>query len=124
MAKRKSSKTILLGNGVSLVGSLKEALSRCHDDSKIEVKLCIGEEKQVDFQVEKLKDICRRLYSCLSDARNCVELVANMEKKQNLNLIYYDKFRGFNGGARDLLGTVEKALDNYPREMIQVELEG
>lgn len=117
------SKTIVLGTGIASIGALKRALSNCGDDARIEIKLCVNEKREVDHNLEHLKDLCRRLDFCLSDARICVEKLAEEEKKKDTNLIYYDKFRGFNGGARDLLMVIDNLLDNYPREMVQIDLE-
>ena len=121
--EKEANKTIVLGEGVSSLGALKRALSNCGDDAKIEIKLCVNEKREVDHSLEHLKDLCRRLYLCLSDSRICVEKLAEEEKKKDQNLIYYDKFRGFNGGARDLLMVADNLLDNYPREMVQIDLE-
>ena len=117
------SKTIVLGTGIASIGALKRALSNCGDDARIEIKLCVNEKREVDHNLEHLKDLCRRLYLCLSDSRICVEKLAEEEKKRNINLIYYDKFRGFNGGAGDLLMVADNLLDSYSREMVQIDLE-
>lgn len=121
--EKEANKTIVLGEGVGSLGALKRALSNCGDDARIEIKLCVGEKREVDHNLEHLKDLCRRLYLCLSDSRICIEKLAEEEKKKDTNLIYYDKLRGFNGGARDLLVAIDDLLDNYPREMVQIDLE-
>ena len=121
--EKEANKTIVLGEEISSLGALKRALSNCGDDAKIEIKLCVNEKREVDHNLEHLKDLCRRLYLCLSDSRICVEKLAEEEKKRDTNLIYYDKFRGFNGGARDLLMVTDNLLDSYSKEMVQIDLE-
>ncbi len=120
---KETRKTIVLGQGISSLGSLKKALSRCDDNSRLEVKLCIGESKDDDFAVDHLQTLCNKLYNCLLDAKTCIEIVADEETVKDQNLIYYDKVQGFNGGAKDLLKTVNNLLDDYPREMVQIDLE-
>lgn len=122
-ADKDENKTIVLGTGIASVGALKRALSGCDDGSRMEIKLCINENREVDHSLEHLKDLCRRLHQFLSDARECVARLAEKEKKEDQNLIYYDRFRGFNGGARDLLGDIDHILDTYSSEMIQIDLE-
>lgn len=121
--ENEANKVIVLGEGLGTLGALKRALSDCGDNARIEIKLCVDEKREIDHNLEHLKDLCRRLYRCLNDSRICVEKLAEEEKKKDTNLIYYDKFRGFNGGARDLLMMIDNLLDSYPREMVQIDLE-
>lgn len=120
---KKANKTIVLGESKCSLGYLKRTLNKCGDNARLKIKLCVDEEQEDDHTFRHFQDLCRRLYSCLNDARICVEKLAEEEKKRDTNLIYYDKFRGFNGGARDLLMTIDNLLNNYPREMVQIDLE-
>ena len=120
---KKANKTIVLGESNCSLGYLKRVLNKCEDNARPKIKLCIDEEQEDDHTIKDLQDLCRRLYFCLNDARICVEKLAEEEKKKDTNLIYYDKLRGFNGGARDLLMTIDNLLDNYSREMVQIDLE-
>ena len=120
---KKASKTIVLGENICSLGYLKRTLNKCGDNARLKIKLCVDEEQEDEHTVKHLQDLCRRLYLCLDDAKICVEKLAEEEKKRDTNLIYYDKFRGFNGGARDLLMVIDNLLDNYPREMVQIDLE-
>ena len=122
-SEKESNKTIVLGEGNCLLGDLKRALNKCGDNARMKIKLCLDEEQEDDHTVKHLRDLCRRLDFCLNDARICVEKLAEEEKKKDTNLIYYDKLRGFNGGARDLLVAIDNLLDNYSREMVQIDLE-
>ena len=90
--EKEVNKTIVLGESYYSLGYLKRALSKCGDNARLKVKLC-------------------------------VEKLAEEEKKKDTSLIYYDKLRGFNGGARDLLMAIDNLLDNYSREMVQIDLE-
>lgn len=118
-----SKKTIVLGESNYPLGNLKRTLNMCGDNARIKIKLCLDEEQEDDHIVRHLRDLCKRLDFCLNDARICVEKLAEEEKKKDTNLIYYDKLRGFNGGARDLLMVIDTLLDNYSREMVQIDLE-
>ena len=120
---KKANKTIVLGENNCSLGCLKRALNKCGDNARLKIKLCVDEEQEDDHTIKDLQDLCRRLYFCLNDARICVEKLAEEEKKKDTNLIYYDKLRGVNGGARDLLVVTDNSLDNYPREMVQIDLE-
>lgn len=121
--EKEVNKTIVLGESNYSLGYLKRALSKCGDNARLKVKLCVDEEQEDDYTIEHLKYLCRRLEVCLYDARICVEKLAEEEKKKDTSLIYYDKLRGFNGGARDLLMEIDNLLDNYSREMVQIDLE-
>lgn len=121
--EKEANKAIVLGKGVSSLGALKRALSNCGDDARIEIKLCVDEKREIDHNLEHLKDLCRRLHLFLSESRECVARLAEEEKKKDQNLIYYDRFRGFNGGARYLLRDVDHILDSYSTEMVQIDLE-
>ena len=120
---KKANKTIVLGESKYSLGYLKRTLNKCGDNARLKIKLCVDEEQEDDHTIKDLQDLCRRLYFCLNDARICVEKLAEEEKKKDTNLIYYDKLRGFNGGARDLLMEIDNLLDNYSREMVQIDLE-
>jgi hypothetical protein len=120
---KKSNKTIVLGESNCSLGYLKRTLNTCGDNARLKIKLCVDEDREDDHTVKQLRNLSSRLYSCLNDARICIEKLAEEEKKKDTNLIYYDKFRGFNGGARDLLMVVDNLLDNYSREMVQIDLE-
>ena len=120
---KKANKTIVLGESNCSLGYLKRVLNKCEDNARLKIKLCVDEEQEDDHTIKDLQDLCRRLYFCLNDARVCIEKLAEEEKKKDTNLIYYDKLRGFNGGARDLLVVTDNILDNYPREMVQIDLE-
>ena len=121
--EKEVNKTIVLGESYYSLGYLKRALSKCGDNARLKVKLCVGEEQEDDYTVKRLQDLCRRLEVCLYDTRICVEKLAEEEKKKDTSLIYYDKLRGLNGGARDLLMAIDNLLDNYSREMVQIDLE-
>lgn len=121
--EKEANKTIVLGESNYSLGNLKRALNNCEDNARIKIKLCLDEEQEDDHTVRHFQDLCGRLYSCLNDARICVEKLAEEEKKKDTNLIYYDKLRGFNGGARDLLMAVDNLLDSYSKEMMQIDLE-
>ena len=70
------------------------------------------------YACNMLEKMCRRLFSLLGDAYQCVEKCAQMSG----NVIYYDRRTGSNGGAKDLKADIDDLFKTYHKEMLQIDL--
>ena len=116
-------KIIDLGKSFCQVSDLIEALARCNDDSKVSFKLHVNEPvKKQDTEAYKLRNICSMLHMALTAAKRCVDACAEQELASGHMSIYYDRLKGYNGGAQDVQKVVEDVLNDYEKEMIQIDL--
>lgn len=115
-------KTICIKDGMH-IDSLKRALSRCKSNSRIQAKLVFADINEDDnAEVVHLRELCNKLFWALLDSKKCIEKCAQKEVETDLNTIYYDKNGGYNRGARGLLVDVDDILDNYHKEMVDIDL--
>ena len=102
--------------------ALKDLLAECNDNSEFELKLCIKERNnKFNDRLHRLQIITDRLHNLLDKAKECVEICARLEKNGKPT-IYYDRLRGVNGGASDLLTHIDQTLDNYYQDMVKIDL--
>ena len=107
------------------ISNLKELLSKCKGNSSFKLQLVVDEDfSEEESQYSRLESLCYSLYCLLCDAQRCVEIVARKEKATGSNLIYYeDKVTCSNNGAQALYKDIRKAIESYPRDMLQIDLE-
>lgn len=119
-------KTFDLSAGDVTISNLKELLSKCKGNSPFKLQLVVDEDfPEEDSQHSRLENLCYSLYRLLCDAQRCVEIVARKEKATGRNLIYYeDKVTCSNNGAKALYEDIREAIESYPRDMLQIDLEG
>ena len=104
------------------IKALKNLLAECDDNSEFELKLCIKEHNnKFNDTLHRIQIINDRLFNLLDKAKECVEICAKLEKNGKPT-IYYDRLRGVNGGAIDLLKHINQALDNYYQDMVKIDL--
>lgn len=119
--------TITLADSNCTVDDLKKALRHCKKGSTFTVRLCLDDDDEDGMTVpaqayNDLMYLCNSLYRRLCDARQCVQVFADTEKKTGENTIYYDSRSGFNGGARDLLQDIDELADKYHKSLVQLDL--
>lgn len=107
----------------SNVGDLKAFLATLDDNERLELEFKVKRRKDDENAVQKLEVIIHGLLDLISAAEPIVEHTVEEEKKTGSCTIYYDRRRGSNGGATDLLADMKEALEATPKAMIQVALE-
>ena len=121
MAKKQRSITI--GDGSCCIETLKNALSKCNGISNFTVKICLDNDPIESNENEKrLQDYCNTLYTLLTHARECVEICAKSEKKNDCNCIYYDYSRSSNVGARGLLKDIDELMSNHYQFLVDLDI--
>jgi hypothetical protein len=123
---KKYEKSLKLNSGHGLtVKNLREMLTSLNDTDQLDVILCTKKlnHGQEDFGIcKKLKALCARMNSLLIAAEQCVMHDVERENKSDINAIYYEK-NGYNQGAKALHEDILNELENYPKVMIQLDLE-
>lgn len=119
-------KSLKLNSGHGLTAkNLKEMLAGLNDTDQLDVILCTKElnRGQEDFSVcKRLEALCTRMNNLLIAAEQCVMHDVERENKSGTNAIYYEK-NGYNQGAKALHEAILNELENYPKVMIQLDLE-
>lgn len=118
-------KTIQVGGGLR-IDALMNALSKCNDNDYLQVKLVVkGSSIDNNAEVVRLKTLCNRLFWALLDAMPCIDYCVDEENKTGTNAICYSsKLSKPNEklGAHMLADDISKLLDDYHKEMVDIDL--